>query len=323
MIKISVIIPMYNSEKYIRECLNSVLSQTLTDIEIICINDGSSDNSINILNEYKQKDNRIVIIDRENKGASVSRNESINIAKGEFVCFMDSDDVYPTSDILETLYTKAKENNVLIAGGEFSVFDENIKPYEFKKKFGKSIDGYLFKNDGVIDYNDYQFDYGFHRFIYDREMLINNNIYFPKYTRLEDPIFFINAMHQAKKFYAVNKISYGYRSRPKEVKFTEQNTVDTLNAILEMLDFADENNYKKLEKYVAKRYIEHLGFIKDRTNEICILEDKVKENKCIKVLLKQEKTKKLLQNLFSIKNEVIDRKKVKVLKIMGVELYVR
>ena len=318
--KVSIIIPIYNSEKYLHDCLDSVLSQTLDDIEVICINDGSIDGSLDILKGYAEKDKRIVVLDKANEGVAIARNIGINKANGEFVCFMDSDDLYPTDDVLETLYSKAKENHVLVAGGEFSVFDENIKPYEFKQKFGKSIDGYLFKKDGLIDYKNYQFDYGFHRFIYNREMLIKNSIYFPEYTRLEDPIFFIKSMHQAKKFYAVNKISYGYRSRPKEVKFTEQNTVDTLNAILEMLDFADENNYKKLEKYVAKRYIEHQAFIQDKNQE---LENKIKESKVVKDLLKQEKYKRILQNIFSIKNEVVDRKKVKVLKIMGVELYVR
>lgn len=161
--KISVIIPIYNSEKYLRECLDSVLSQTLEDIEVICINDGSVDGSLDILKGYAEKDKRIVVLDKANEGVAVARNIGINKANGEFVCFMDSDDLYPTDDVLETLYSKAKENNVLVAGGEFSVFDENIKPYEFKQKFGKSIDGYLFSKDDIVKYQDYQFDYGFHR----------------------------------------------------------------------------------------------------------------------------------------------------------------
>ena len=153
--KISVIIPIYNSEKYLRECLDSVLSQTLTEIEVICINDGSVDGSLDILKENAEKDKRIVVLDKANEGVAVARNIGINKANGEFVCFMDSDDLYPTDDVLETLYSNAKENNVLVAGGEFLVFDEKIKPYEFKKKFGKTIDGYLFSKNEIIKYQNY------------------------------------------------------------------------------------------------------------------------------------------------------------------------
>ena len=316
--KISVIIPIYNSEKYLRECLDSVLSQTLADIEVICINDGSVDGSLDILKEYDEKDKRIVVIDKENEGAAVARILGINKASGEFVCFMDSDDLYPTDDVLETLYSKAKENNVLVAGGEFSVFDENIRPYEFKQKFGKSIDGYLFSKAGIIEYKDYQFDYGFHRFIFNRKFLLENNIYFPLYTRLEDPIFFINAMHGAKCFYALNKITYGYRNCHKQVKFNGTNSTDALSAISEMLDFAQKYGYKKLKRYVAKRYFEHLKFINATENEGLI--KRIEANQAIKQILQQEKRKKFLQKIFSLRNEIYAGKKKKIICICGLRV---
>ena len=112
MPKVSVIIPVYNVEDYLRECLDSVINQTLKDIEIICIDDGSTDNSLEILKEYAQRDNRIFIIDRENRGVGKSRNEGIEKANGEFVCFIDPDDLYPTNDILEKLLN---EDNLLNA----------------------------------------------------------------------------------------------------------------------------------------------------------------------------------------------------------------
>ena len=90
--KISVIIPVYNSEKYLNECINSIINQSLKEIEIICINDGSYDNSLNILNYYKKIDNRIIIINQKNKGVNSARNSGLKIAKGEFILFFDSDD---------------------------------------------------------------------------------------------------------------------------------------------------------------------------------------------------------------------------------------
>ena len=90
--KISIIIPVYNVEKYLRRCLNSIINQTYKDIEIILVDDGSTDNSGKICDEYKEKDNRIVVIHKENGGLSDARNAGIDIAKGKYIGFIDSDD---------------------------------------------------------------------------------------------------------------------------------------------------------------------------------------------------------------------------------------
>lgn len=108
--KVSVIVPVYNSEKYLKKCLDSLCNQTLKDIEIICINDGSKDNSLKMLNEYKKNDSRIIIIDKENGGQASARNKGIDIAKGEFISFIDSDD-YVKIDMLEKMYNKAYDEN--------------------------------------------------------------------------------------------------------------------------------------------------------------------------------------------------------------------
>lgn len=115
--KISVIIPVYNVEQYLRECLDSVVSQSLADIEIIAINDGSPDNSLSILKEYEAKDTRVKIIDKQNEGVGKARNDGIKAAAGEFVAFMDSDDYYPSAKVLETLYCNAAGSGVKICGG--------------------------------------------------------------------------------------------------------------------------------------------------------------------------------------------------------------
>lgn len=90
--KISIIIPIYNAEKYLEKCLDSIVKQTYKNIEIICVNDGSKDNSINILSRYNKMDNRIVLINKENNGLSSARNIGLASATGEFVMFVDSDD---------------------------------------------------------------------------------------------------------------------------------------------------------------------------------------------------------------------------------------
>ena len=89
---ISIIIPVYNTSKYLHRCLDSILNQTFCDFELILINDGSTDNSLEILREYEAKDSRIVVIDKPNEGVSSARNQGIEIAQGEYIMFCDSDD---------------------------------------------------------------------------------------------------------------------------------------------------------------------------------------------------------------------------------------
>ena len=117
MPKVSVIIPVFNTEKYLTKCLDSVCNQTLSDIEIICVDDCSTDNSLNILKEYASKDNRIKLIEfKENKGAAVARNTGIIEAKGEYVGFIDSDD-YVDLDFYEKLYNIGVCENADISKG--------------------------------------------------------------------------------------------------------------------------------------------------------------------------------------------------------------
>ncbi|WP_419725268.1 glycosyltransferase family 2 protein [Terrisporobacter petrolearius] len=111
MSKISVIIPVYNVEKFLRRCLNSVINQTMSDLEIILVDDGSNDNSGEICDEYAKNDARIIVIHKENGGVSSARNKGLDIATGEWITFVDSDD-YIDTDMYEMLYSNAIEKEV-------------------------------------------------------------------------------------------------------------------------------------------------------------------------------------------------------------------
>lgn len=127
MPKISIIAPVYNMSKYLQQCLDSVLSQSLKDIEIICINDGSTDNSLEILNCYAKKDSRIIVMNKKNEGQGVARNEALKVAKGEYILFLDPDD-WLEGDALEKMYTKITNDD-----GDILVF--NVYKYcDFEKK---------------------------------------------------------------------------------------------------------------------------------------------------------------------------------------------
>jgi glycosyltransferase involved in cell wall biosynthesis len=242
---VSVIIPIYNAEEYLRQCLDSVIMQTLIKIEIICINDGSPDNSIEILKEYAKKDSRIIIISRENKGAAFSRNEGLQTAKGEFVIFMDADDWYPSELTLINLYSCAKKNNALICGGSLSRYINGKIVYD------DSDSKTMFYKKGFLEYKKYQQSFYFQRFIYNREMIVKNNIFFPPYSHYEDPPFMIKAMITANKFYAVRSVVYRHREDYKTINFTDENTADILKGLKQCLVLSSENKLCKLHIFTA------------------------------------------------------------------------
>ena len=131
MIKVSVIVPVYNKEKYIKRCIESILNQTLNEIEILIINDGSSDNSLNIINELTKKDKRVIIIDKNNEGASKTRNLGLKLSKGKYFLFVDADD-YIEKSMLEDMYKKIEENNLDLLTSDIKI-EKNGKMIKIEK----------------------------------------------------------------------------------------------------------------------------------------------------------------------------------------------
>ncbi|MCD8283620.1 MAG: glycosyltransferase [Opitutae bacterium] len=244
--KISVVVPVFNMERYLAKSLDSVIFQSLREIEIICIDDGSTDSTPQILAEYAARDSRIRVITQENKGVGAARNVGIRVARGEFIAFLDPDDFLPDEGTYAELYSLAKKNNVRVCGG--SIYTFNVA----KNKIcvpGKS--GYLadqaFRKDGLLSFSEWQFDYGFYRYIFDREMLVGNEIFFPEYVRFQDPPFCARALETAGTFYAMQCPTYIYRWGHSSPNFTDpRRIVDLLRGIRDQLKFSRERNYAKL-----------------------------------------------------------------------------
>ena len=129
MPKVSILVPCYNVEKYIRQCLDSVINQTLKDIEIICINDGSTDSTLEILREYENKDTRIKVISKRNSGYGASMNIGLETAKGEYIGIVESDD-YVELNMFETLYNVAKENDCDLARCQYYLYNSKEDTHE-------------------------------------------------------------------------------------------------------------------------------------------------------------------------------------------------
>lgn len=233
MPKISVIIPVYNTEKHLRKCLESVLNQTLKDIEIICIDDCSTDNSLEILKKYQTNDNRIKLFDfTENQGVSIARNEGINHAQGEYIGFVDSDD-YIDLDFYEKLYNKTSAQTQVVKG-TFNIVSGNYTTIsDMNKKIKENITNFFGE---------------FCTAIYKTEFLRKNNLYFPpKISVLEDPLFSIKTAKCIDYIAFDNSANYYYIRHDTSAT----HTINT-NKINEMLkssrlilnEITNENDYK-------------------------------------------------------------------------------
>lgn len=149
--KVSVIIPVYNIEKYIKRCLDSVLNQTYSNLEVICVNDGSTDNSLEILKEYGRKDDRIKVFSKENKGVSAARNLGIKEVTGEYITFIDGDD-FVELNMIEDMVNIMKENSADIVKCAY-VKDYIYKQIPYNLKLGKEIS--IYENESMPDLYDF------------------------------------------------------------------------------------------------------------------------------------------------------------------------
>ncbi len=251
--KITIIIPVYNADQYLKECLQSVCQQSLQSIEIFCINDGSDDDSLQILHSFQRQDSRIRVVNQEHSGVYEARNRGIRDGHGEYVCFMDADDLYPSSTTLELLYNKVIKYQALICGGSMRHFDETHSWENFDGIFAK----YTFSEEKIIPFVDYQFDFGYQRFLFQRRFLIDNNIFFPAYTRFQDPPFFLKAMILAKKFLALPQVTYCYRcghqTDPRKWPVTKLN--DMINGWIDVLNLSRTHQLATMHS-VAVEHVE-------------------------------------------------------------------
>ena len=150
MVKISVIVPVYNCENYIEESIRSILNQSFKDIEVICIDDGSTDDSLNILKELSMQDARLKVYTQENQGVSVARNNALEKVSGDYIYFFDADD-YAVEDCLEKAYSNAVNNDSDMVIFYYDNYDDDL----FLKHCTIDLD----KKFPDVDYNNFTFDY--------------------------------------------------------------------------------------------------------------------------------------------------------------------
>lgn len=221
--KVSVIIPVYNTSKYLKECLDSLINQTLSDIEIICVDDGSTDMSLEILNDYAAKDQRVKILSQENQGQSVARNFGIKVAKGEYIGFIDSDD-WADYHMFENLYNNAKTYDSDISMCSITLCDEKTgeyttnDPYLTLDLFPESLENRSFTYKNTLDFIFRICVVPWNK-IFRREFLINNGLSFIEGLNFEDNVFNLQTIVEAKNISLIKEPLVYYR-RASETSYT-------------------------------------------------------------------------------------------------------
>ncbi len=267
-IKVSIIIPVYNVESYIVQCLNSLINQTLNDIEIILVDDCSTDTSGTICDEYAAKDNRIVVIhNQKNIRQGLSRNKGIDIAKGEYIGFIDADD-YIDSDFYEKLYTAVEINKSDISKTEAIKLHSDgrkIKQLNLNKKIRNGI-----KNKTPLFL---LFTHQHWTAIFKRDLLINNGIGYPDIRNAQDNVFLLHVNYFAKSISLVSDTFYYYRQHSLSTVSVKEEPF--FNSILQSfklyVDFINTHNMDK--KYYDLFFIRSFKKIIIRYKEM----DKVTE----------------------------------------------
>ena len=255
LVKISVIIPVYNTQKYLRECIDSILNQNFKDIEIICINDGSTDNSQDILDEYHKKDIRFKVFTQKNQGLAKSRNVGLNHAKGEYVIFLDSDD-YLKSDSLLKLYNIANKKNLDFVMFKIMNFDykTHVKSTAryFDMKFLKNVRNKVFNWRDVKE-NFFNISVTATSKLFKRELL--EDIRFPEGIIFEDNLFFIKALLKAERIYFLEDYLYLRRMRPDSITNSYYGDFkDCIKIYALIIDYFKEiNSYEEFSVLIFNR----------------------------------------------------------------------
>lgn len=337
MIKVSIIVPVYNVEKYIERCLKSLVNQTMQEIEILIINDGTKDNSMDVCNKYAKLDDRIKIYNKENEGLGLTRNYGIKRALGEYVCFVDSDD-YVDVDMCQKLYNEAKKNDAdIVYGGIF--YDNNnnkivkkpcvnnVTMWKGKEKVKELLLDFIAtkpkeKNDTIMEVSVW-------KALFKRKILVENNILFVSERQFisEDVIFDIDYFLHCKCIVAIpdciyyyclneNSLSKSFRSdRFKKVKILYEEICRKLS------EHYDEDDVQlRTDRFLiararsnAKKIVKHRKIIGNiKTNEA--LNEIINDEDLIKVLNRYPI--RILPLKYSLVASLMKHRNIRLLKIL-------
>lgn len=268
-LELSIIIPVYNVEKYLEECLNSISKIKDINYEILIVNDGSPDNSQKIIEEFCRNNNKAKFFIKENGGISSARNYGLERAKGKYIWFVDSDD-FINPDEFQNFYKGLEDDLDILIGNYFSLKNENLirGTESYKENIIFSGEKFLRENGKIIIGKGYVW-----RNLYCREFLMNNNLYFEKGIVLEDQLFTILCLLKAKKIKYLENYIYYYRigregsitSTPSKELFVKS----SYKICEELLKLEKEiNNLYWIKQMIFSHYTNYMKYFKKRDFEL-------------------------------------------------------
>lgn len=293
---ISIVIPAYNAGKYIEKCLQSIIYQNYKDIEIIIVNDGSTDNTREICEKFVNQDSRIKLINTENKGAGSARNTGIDAAKGEYISFIDSDD-YICPNYYSRMYEMIKAGDADIVEGHY-----------------KRVSGYdedVFTNTGnVQEYTNIEkllILYGDDEVEYINSVIVTNKLYrsslfkevrFPVNRIIDDEFIIYKLIYNSKKIISTSDIMYAYVQSEESVmraSFKEKRVKDTLDVYDEVYEFFKDKGNDKLIEEILIRYLKYGIELAQKTSKS-------------KDIIEKNKTYEYIKNKFEEKSRIAENK---------------
>ena len=265
MPRFSIISPVYNQENYIKQCLESVLNQNFKDFELILVNDGSTDNSPQIINDYALKDDRIKIINKQNEGQGIARNVALKIATGDYVLYLDPDD-WLESGALEKIYNKFQEDDYdIIFFNFYQYFQKTNKKNKYRyidyyyTKFKTSCFNSITAANILFDANGLLFK------AYSRRFLVENDIKYSPTKYIEDSEFFIKSVLYAKKMVCLDEIIANYRIHDSSSRSCTNENIYTI----EKTFYCCENIVKKyIEQNNCDENAIKSSFLKNRLDQL-------------------------------------------------------
>ncbi|MCL2680973.1 MAG: glycosyltransferase [Streptococcaceae bacterium] len=272
-INVSVIIPVYNAEKYLRECLKSLLNQTLSDIEIILSNDGSTDGSIPSIQDLIDSNAHIKLLENINQGAAIARNKGLEIAQGKYISFVDADDIVKP-DFLKELFQACEKDDLDLVCGSFEAIHgdgrQNLMPRNKEVlELGVSNGAELFKLQ-ILLHNYIPMIWAY---LYRREFLLENNLYLTRNTIHEDEEFSPRVWVLAKKARVIENYNYiYYRNHENSIIESRSNAsiADLENSLQGFLEFQENLEFyqKQAFAYGMLYLLDHYVYYSRMTKQI-------------------------------------------------------
>ena len=262
MVKVSIIMPVYNGSKFLERSIESVMKQTFRDIEIICVDDGSEDDSLEVLKGFAGKYDCIRVLTQENQGSGKARNYGIDEAEGEYIGFIDADDEFVDTDSLEKLYNTAVKYDADIVSGNLKKLTQDRVMVDNPNCIEDNY--YCFDADCIISPEDYGVPWAFYKNLYRKGFLDEKDVRFRDLIRGQDPVFMAEALAKVDKVYGVKTDYYAYMfpvpGKPYLKVNTSQKKLHYTKHYKDTFDIYEAAGmYKASEKYKPK-LIKYLNY---------------------------------------------------------------